>query len=98
MFADADLAAENDILFDGDTAGEAGLRGDHHVFSDLAVVADVYEVVDFRASANAGCIQGSAVDGGVGADLDVVFDFQAPDLRKLFVTASRLIAHVAEAV
>lgn len=98
VFADTDLAAENDILLDGDTAGEPGLRGYHDVFSDQAVVADVHQIVDFRASGDAGCIQGATIDRGVGADLDVVVDFELPDLRKFFITAGRLIANVAEAI
>src|ERR1700690_1866949 len=40
VFPDADLAAKNDVLLDGDAAGKAGLGGDYNVFSDLAVMAD----------------------------------------------------------
>ena len=98
MFADANLSAKHDIFFYRNTAGKACLGGDYHIFSDLAVVANVNQIIDFRASPDAGCVEGSAVDGGVGADLDIVFDFQTSDLRKLFITASRLVTHIAEAV
>ena len=43
-------------------------------------------------------LQGSAIDGGVGADLDIIFDLKPADLRELFIMARRLIAHVAETV
>src|SRR5579883_1663512 len=41
---------------------------------------------------------GAAIDGGVGADLDVVFENQAAELGELFVTARLGIAHVTETV
>ena len=50
--------------------------------SDATVVADVDQVVYFRTTADSGLGEGSAVDGGVGADLDVVFDNQRALLRK----------------
>ena len=81
-----------------DAAGKSGLRGDHYIFSDLAVMTDVHQIVDLRASADAGDVQGAAIHGRVGADLDVIFNFQPADLRKLFIPAGLLIAHVAEAV
>ena len=61
------------------------------------VVADVHEVVDFCAAADAGFVECAAVDGGVGADFDIVFDHQTPDLRGLFVASGFGIANVAEA-
>ena len=61
------------------------------------VVADMDEVVDFCAAADAGFVERAAVDGGVGADLYVVFDDQASDLRGLLVASGLRVAHVAEA-
>src|ERR1039457_4744971 len=52
VIADADLASHDDVVFDGDAAREAGLGGDDYVLSDLAVVANVDEVVDLRALAD----------------------------------------------
>ena len=62
------------------------------------VVADVHEVVDLRAAADAGFVERAAVDGRVSADFDVVFDHQAADLRGLFVASGLGIADVAEAL
>jgi len=98
MIGNAHLTRHYHAIFQHRAAGKAGLRGDHNVLADLAVVANVHQVVDFCASGYAGCVQCTAINGGVGADFDVIFDFEAADLRKLFITAGRLIAHVAEAI
>src|SRR5208337_1809430 len=63
----------------------------------LDVVADVHEVVDLGAAADAGFVESAAVDGGVGADFHIVFDRQASNLRELLVTSGLGIADVAEA-
>lgn len=63
VVADADLSSHDDVVFDGDATGETGLGGDDYVFSELAIVADVDEVVDFCALANASFIESAAVDG-----------------------------------
>ena len=82
VFSNPDLAAEDGSVFDHARAGDAGLRCDDDVLADDAVVADVDEVVDLRAAADAGLAECAAVDGGVGADLDVVFDDEAALLRE----------------
>ena len=48
--------------------------------ANLIIVTDHDEVVDFRALADAGRLKGRAVDGTVGADLDVVANFDASSL------------------
>ena len=74
---------------DGGTAGNAGLRGDHGVFADLDVVRDLDEIVEFRSAPDDGGFQRAAVDAGVGADLDVVFDDDSADLRELHICDRR---------
>ncbi len=80
MFAHAHLATDNDIVFDGDAAGKSCLCRNDDVLADLAVVADVHQVVYLRAAANAGGLKRTAVNRCVGPDLDVVFDYQFPYL------------------
>ena len=65
VLRDAHLPCQNDILLDDNAAGKPTLCGDHNVFPDLAVVADVHQIVDFHAPADASYIEGSAIDGGV---------------------------------
>ena len=62
-------------------------RDDEAVFADHAVVADLHEVVDFGALADDGFAETRAVDGGVGADFDIVVDFHDADLVDLHVAA-----------
>src|SRR5581483_11966975 len=98
MLPDAYLPAQHDILFNGNTSGKAGLSGNHDIFSDITVVSDVHQVVDLRSSSDASCIQRSTVDSRVRANLDVVFDFEASNLRKLLSTSSLFIDYIAEAI
>ena len=51
-----------------------------HVVADLDLVVELHAVLDHRV------VQRAAVDGGVGADLDVVADDHAADLRNLAPT------------
>ena len=97
VVANADLSSHDDVVFDRDAAGEAGLGGDDYIFSELAVVADVNEIIDFCALADASFVEGSAVDGRVGSDFDVVFEDETADLRGLLVASCLRVADVAEA-
>ena len=97
VLAEADLAAEDGSVLDDAGAGDAGLRGDDDVAADHAVVGDVDEVVDLRALADAGLAERAAVDGGVGADLDVVGDDERALLGEGEVLAGGGVAGVAEA-
>ena len=85
VLADADLSGDDSTIADRTGAGDAGERDENHVFSDVAVVPDVNEVVDLSAAANASFGKSSAVDGGIGANLDVVFNDESSLLRELRV-------------
>jgi uncharacterized 2Fe-2S/4Fe-4S cluster protein (DUF4445 family) len=50
------------------------------------IVADLDLVIDLRAFTNHGVAVGPAVNGGVGADLDVILYDDPPDLRHLQVS------------
>ena len=60
------------------------------------VVRHMDEVVDLRAFANDGGAERAAVNGGIGADLDVVVDDDIAELKHFPVAA--LVQHVTEAV
>src|SRR5712691_13327403 len=75
-------------------ARDADLRHQDDVLSHVAVVADLDEVVDLAAPPDPGFTERRAVDGGIGADLDVVSDAQASDLRDLAMR--RTVERVAE--
>src|SRR5207244_4110411 len=66
-------------------AGDPDLRDEQRVLADDDVVADVDEVVELRAAADAGLAERAAVDGAVGAYLDVVLDHRDSNLLDLEV-------------
>ena len=70
-------------------AGPRDARPHHedNVLADIAVVADVNEVIYLRAAAYTRLRQRPAVNGGVSSYLHVVFNHQRPLLRKLCVGA-----------
>ena len=98
MVANAHLSAHHAVIADAATAGNAGLGGDHDVCADAAIVANVDQIVELRAGPDDGLIESAAVDGAVGANLDVVADDEAADLRELYVASELFVAHKAEAV
>ena len=55
--------------------------------SDDDVVPDLHEIINFRAFADDRILKGAAVDGCIGADLDVVLDDDPADLRHFQVAA-----------
>src|SRR6185369_763039 len=91
-------AADDDVVFDDDAARESRLRCNDYVLADLTVMPDVHKIVDLRSSPDAGCLEGATIDGGIGANLDIILDFEPSDLRKLFVASGLRVANVAEAV
>src|SRR3954454_4815393 len=84
---DADLAAEHDEILERGRARDADLRHDHAMAPDDDVMTDLDEVIDLRPLPDHGVAARAAVDRRIGADLDVVLDDDAPDLRHLAVTA-----------
>src|SRR5207247_7501345 len=77
------LAGHDDVVAELRRAGDADLGHEEAVLADLHAVADLHEVVDLRSLADHRFADGAAVDGGVRADLDVVLDPHAADLRHL---------------
>ena len=64
--------------------------------ADLAVVADLHQVVDLGARADARRLEGAAINRRAGADLDVVADLDAAQLRHLDVLA--VLKTIAETI
>src|SRR5207248_11318772 len=81
MVGKAGLPRQEHVVLDVGAARDPGLTGDQTAGPDAAVVADLHEVVDLRPRPHDGVVHAAAIDGRVGADLDVVADDAAPDLR-----------------
>ncbi len=77
------LSGEDDVAAHMGRSGEADLRAEQRVLTDGRAVADLDEVVDLGASADAGLADRGAVDGGVGLDLDVVLEDGGAGLEDL---------------
>src|SRR5215813_8870329 len=96
VIADSHLTAQDDALSDAARARDAGLRRDHGILTDLDVVGHHDEVVDLHAAPHDRWSERAAIDGRIGADLDVVLDHHAAHLRDL--TVCRPIPRITEAV
>ena len=83
MIANADLTADYAAVADLRASRNPRLRRNHDVGSHNVVMANVHQVVQLGAGADNRLVQRAAVDGAVGADLDVVADDQLADLGKL---------------
>src|SRR5262249_42421091 len=79
----AGFGAHHDVVAELGRAGDAALGHDDAMPSDHDVVGDLHQVVDLGAVADHRVSERAAVDGGVGADLDVVADDDAADLGPL---------------
>src|SRR5216683_5328114 len=96
MVRNADLTRDHDVIARGAGACDSHLTDQQVVSPDLAVVADLHEIIDLGAFANDRGLERAAVDGGAGADFHVIADLHMAELRD-FVVASVMQA-IAESV
>src|SRR5262249_27299176 len=85
VVGDPDLPSNGDIA-PGDTGtAQAHLADEQVVRADLAVMPDLYLVVDLGAGPDDCRVHGPTVDGGASSDLDVVTQFDPAQLWDLVV-------------
>src|SRR5438874_11031080 len=84
---DTCLTANQDTLNDPDTAGNSGLRCDDRILADHNVVRDLHEIVDLCSLLNPGSAKTGAIDGRVGADLDIIVDLYNSQLLNFLLAA-----------
>src|SRR5688572_20566172 len=77
------LSSQSHILAQFCTAGDPGLRRDHRVCSHGNIMRNLHEIIDLSASSNECAAKSCAIDGCIGADLDIVFDLDVAHLRDL---------------
>ena len=92
----AHLPGDYAPIADRATAGNACLCGDDGVFADLHVMRDLDKIVDFHSVSNPRDFERTPVDRRIRADLYILADLKAPDLRELPVSA--FAENVAETV
>ena len=81
MSGDARLTAEGGEIADGARSRDAGLGDQHRMATDDDVVADLHQIVDLRPLADHGVAVRAAVNRYAGADLDIILNDDAADLR-----------------
>src|SRR5665213_483242 len=86
MIGNGHLPAHDNKIADRTTSRDTHLGDQHHMAADLNIVADLNQVIDLGAFADHGIAQGAAVDGGGGADLDVILDNHPPELGNPHMT------------
>jgi len=96
MVRNAHLPGDHHVVSGGARAGDADLADDHVVSAKAAVVANLNEVIDFCADADARGSECPAIDGRAGADLDVIADIDVAKLRHFGMSA--VLQTIAEAV
>ena len=97
MTIHAGLSGHDDVIADLGAAGDANLRAEEIVLADLDIMSQMAKVIDLGAAADDGVIHRTVVDGGAGADLDVVSDDSAAQLTDVMVVAC-LVSGEAEAL
>src|SRR5881409_3170163 len=98
MIRDSRLSGDDHVVLHLHAAGDSRQCHDQAARADPYVVGDVYEVVDLGARPDHGIVHTAPVDARVRADLDVIPDETAPDMRNLAVRLAVLAGDVAEAV
>jgi len=86
MTAKANLAGERDIVAKPSAARDADLSAEDAMASDGHIVADLNQVVDFRAFLDPSASETGAIDGRIRTDLDVIIDLDDPSLGYFFMT------------
>ena len=82
---DPHLPSHDYVVLDDDPSGKARLSGDDNVSSDAATMPDVHQVVEFRAVSDDGLFERCPINAAIGADFDIIADFDGSCLRELFV-------------
>ena len=85
VIAKPNLAANDGVVFDHDTAANPRLRCDHNALADIAVVPHVHHVVELRSATYARAAKRRAVNTRMRANLNIIFNDDSPDLRKLLI-------------
>lgn len=91
------LAGHDATIADDGGSREADLTAKKRILSHFTGMADLNEIIDFCAAANARFAYGSAINGAVGLDFDVIFDDRRAHLLH-FAPAAVFLARKAEAV
>src|SRR3569833_2082323 len=88
VIAQPHLARQHHAIFQHHAAGKPGLTGYDAVAPDAAIVRDHDQIIELGALADHRVRQRAAIDGGAGADLDIVLDDDPAKLRQLKIVGA----------
>ena len=91
------LSSHDDMVTDFGAACDADLRTEEVVLADFDIVSQMAKDIDLGTAADDGIIHRTVVDGGAGADFDVVADDGAAELADVMVM-SLFVCREAEAL
>src|SRR5262249_24011271 len=94
--AEANRPGDHAARADAGAAGDPGAGGDRAVRADVNIVADLDLIIELDALVDHGVIDGAAIDGGIGANLDIIADHDRADLRHL--EPARALASESKAI
>src|SRR5580765_7120818 len=96
MSSQTDLSGQSDEVAEFGAAGDAHLGDDDTMLPHHHVVSDLHQVVDFGAFSDDSRTERAAINGHVGADLNIVVADHVPNLRDLEVPA--VAKNIAKAI
>jgi hypothetical protein len=85
MVGNAYLAGQHRKISHRHAARNADLGDNQTMPPDRAVVSDLDKIVDLGALADDGVASRAAIDRRIGADLDLILDYDAPGLRNFLM-------------
>jgi hypothetical protein len=81
MIGNPDVSCQDYIIADAGAPSDSDTCHDQAALTDMDVVADVDQVVQFGAPADYGVVDAAAINGGVRSNLDLVSDDASADVR-----------------
>src|SRR2546430_5652264 len=96
VIAETHLSANYAIIFNRYAATDTGLRCDHNPLANVAVMTDMNQIVDLRAATDPRAAQSRAIDAGICPQLNIIFNDNRADLRKLVI--ANVVAHVPKSI
>ena len=92
LIAHAHLPADDGVITDGNASREAGLRRNHHMPPNAAIVRDVDHIVQLGALPDDSDAERGTIDASVGADLHIVPDLDRTHLRDFMKSPASAIS------
>ena len=81
MAVDTGAAANHAMATNFRTAGNAHTTGNGRMIANFHIMADLHQIIYFNSLTDHGILQGSAINGGISADFNIIADDYPAYLR-----------------